>query len=302
MTLPSRPAEQSLAVSAADPRAGILWMLLTVALFVSLDALAKYLTQYYPTLQVTWARFFFHAMWLIPVLRWRFFSIMRTRHITLQLSRGFLMFIANALFFAGVSLMPLVSASTIVMLSPLIVTALSVPLLGEQVGPRRWACVIAACIGALIVIRPGAGVLHWAALLPLGSALSYGLYQIATRHVGQVDPPMTTLFYSVSVGVPLTTLIMPFIWVAPDLKAWLLMAGLGLIGGVSHFTLIKAFAAAPVAVVAPFNYTNLIWATLFGFLLFQELPDRWTILGALIIATSGLYAFLREQKRRAEDT
>lgn len=295
----ARPV-QNLAAPAGNPRTGILWMLLTVALFVSLDALAKYLTQYYPPLQVTWARFFFHAFWLIPILRWRFFSIMRTRHITLQLSRGLCMFVANALFFAGVSLMPLVSASSILMLSPLIVTALSVPLLGEYVGPRRWACIGAACIGAVIVIRPGSGVLQWAALLPLGSALSYGFYQIATRRVSQLDPPMTTLFYSVSVGVPLTTLIMPFIWVAPDLQGWLLMAGLGLIGGVSHFTLIKAFAAAPIAVVAPFNYTNLIWATLFGFLLFSELPDRWTVLGALIIAASGLYAFFREQKRRTE--
>jgi len=273
-------------------------MLLTILLFVSMDTIGKYLTQSYPVLQVTWARFFFHALWMAVFLRWRLSAILRTRHLGLQLSRGTCMLIANTLFIAGVSAMPLVQNNAILLISPLVATALSVPLLGEQVGPRRWACVAAGFIGALVIIRPGLGVFQWAALFPLGAACSFALYQIATRQLRHSDPAMTTLFYTVAVGAPVTSLIMPFIWVMPDTQGWLLMASMGLLGGIGHFTLIKAFAAAPVAVVTPFNYTNLIWATMLGFLVFNELPDRWTIIGATIIIASGLYAFFREQQRQ----
>jgi drug/metabolite transporter (DMT)-like permease len=277
---------------------GILWMLLTIVLFVSMDTIGKYLTQSYPVIQVTWARFFFHALWLGLFLGRRLPTVVRTRNPRLQLARGCLMLLANTLFVAGVSVMSLVDTTSILLTNPLIVTALSVPLLGEKVGPRRWACVAAGCVGALIIIRPGFGMMQWAALLPLGAACCFALFQIITRRLSQTDEPLTTLFYTISVGTPVTTLIMPFVWVMPDWQGWLLMAAMGLIGGVSHFTLIKAFATAPAAVVSPFTYTNLLWATLFGFIIFGELPDRWTVIGALIIVVSGLYAFFREQQRK----
>ena len=226
-------------------------MSLTVLLFVAMDTVGKYLTQNYPVLQVTWARFFFHAIWLVVYLRRQLFVVMRTQRLGLQLSRGGLMLIANVLFIAGVSMMPLVDTISVLLISPLLVTALSVPLLGEHVGVRRWACVFAGCIGALIIIRPGVGVMQWAALLPLGAACSYALYQIATRQLRQSDAPLTTLFYTVSLGVPVTCLLMPFVWVGPDAVGWILMALMGLLGSVSHFTLIKAFNAAPAAVVSP---------------------------------------------------
>ena len=209
------------------------------------------------------------------------------------------MLAANTFFVAGVSMMPLVETHSILLLSPLLATALSVPLLGERVGLRRWSCIAAGFMGALIIIRPGLGVMQMAALFPLGAACSYALYQIATRQLSHSDPPLTTLFYTVAVGVPVTTLAMPFIWQAPDLYGWMLMAGMGLLGSISHFTLIKAFSAAPVAVVAPFNYTNMIWATVFGFIIFSELPDFWTLFGAAIIISSSLYAFAREQRRQS---
>jgi drug/metabolite transporter (DMT)-like permease len=149
---------------------GILWMLLTIVLFVSMDTIGKYLTQSYPVIQVTWARFFFHALWLGLFLGRRLPTVVRTRNPRLQLARGCLMLLANTLFVAGVSVMSLVDTTSILLTNPLIVTALSVPLLGEKVGPRRWACVAAGCVGALIIIRPGFGVMQWAALLPLGAA------------------------------------------------------------------------------------------------------------------------------------
>ena len=286
----------------ASIRRGILWMILTVALFVSMDTVGKYLTQDYPVLQVTWARFFFHAMWLLLFLRWRVVSVARTRRPGIQLFRGFLMVTANTLFIAGVSVMPLVDTNSILLISPLLVTALSVPLLGEYVGPRRWACVAAGFIGALIIIRPGSGVMQWAAFFPLGAACCFSFYQIATRQISQTEPALTSLFYTVSIGAPVMSLIMPFVWVMPDWQGWLLMAAMGLIGGISHFTFIKAFTAAPVSIVSPLTYTNLIWATFFGFIFFGEWPDSWTVAGALIIVTSGLYAFFREQQHKKAQT
>ena len=274
-------------------------MLLTILLFVSMDTIGKYLTQSYPVLQITWARFFFHALWLILFLRWRLLTVVSTQRLGLQLTRGSLMLIANAFFIGGISVMPLVTNNSILLLSPLFATALSALLLAEYVGPRRWACVVAACLGALLIIRPGSGAVQLAALLPLGSALCFALYQIITRQVSQLDLPMTSLFYTVAVGAPVSSVLMPFVWVPPDAEGWLLMTGMGLLGGIGHFTLIKAFTAAPVAVVTPFTYTNLIWATLLGYLVFSELPDRWTVIGAAIIIASGLYAFFREQQRRA---
>lgn len=283
---------------ATDAPRGIMWMLLTVSLFVGMDTIGKFLAQSYPVIQVTWARFAFHALWLVTFLGWRLPVVVRTRRLKLQLARGALMVIANTLFIAGVSVMPLVDTNAILLTSPLFVTALSVPLLGEQVGIRRWSSVLAGMVGALIIIRPGYGTMQWVALFPLGAAISFALYQLATREVTRFDPPLTTLFYTVSVGTPVTSLIMPFVWVTPDVAAWLLMGAMGLIGAVSHFTLIKAFTAAPAAVIAPFNYTNLVWATLFGFAVFGELPDVLTVLGASIITASGLYAFFREHRVR----
>ena len=265
-------------------------------LFVSMDTLAKYLTQTYPVLQVVWARFFFHAVWLALYLRGQLPRYLRSQRLGLQLGRGVCLVATTFLFFSAIALLPLAEASAIMLVGPLVVTALSVPLLGEHVGPRRWVSVAVGFGGALIIIRPGTEVMQWASLLPLAAACIYGLYQISTRVLSRHDPPFTTLLYTVSVGLPLTTLLLPWIWVWPDAWGWLLMACVGLLGGLSHFTLIKAFSVAPAVVVTPFSYSNMIWAISLGFVVFNELPDRWTVIGASIIAASGLYIFYREQK------
>ena len=267
-------------------------------LFVSMDTLAKYLTQSYPILQVVWARFFFHGIWLALYLNRQLPRYIRSQRVWLQLGRGTCLVVTTFLFFSAISLLPLADASAIMLVGPLVVTALSMPLLGEYVGPRRWASVIVGFAGALIIIRPGSDVMQWASLLPFAAACIYGLYQISTRILSRYDPPFTTLLYTVSVGLPLTSMLLPFVWVWPDSTGWLLMAGVGMLGGVSHFTLIKAFSAAPVVVVTPFSYSNMIWAISLGYMVFGELPDRWTLIGAGIIAGSGLYIFYREQQRK----
>lgn len=279
-----------------DARRGILWMLLTMLLFVSLDSVAKALVQHYPVLQVVWARYFFHAVLLIALLAPRLPRIVRTRRLGLQFVRAMLLVMVSLMFFASLGYMKLVEASAIMFLSPILVTALSVPLLREKVGLRRWAGVAVGFIGALIIIRPGLGVMQWASLLVIGAAAANALYQISTRLLHNTDETMTTLFYTAMVGALVTSAIVPFVWVMPDLTGWALMALAGLIGGVGHFCLIRAFTLAPAPVVAPFSYSSLIWSTLFGFLFFTELPDLWTIVGALLIAGGGLYIFYREQR------
>lgn len=280
-----------------DARRGIAWMLLTMGLFVSMDALAKWLTQHYPVPQVIWARYAFHFLLLAAFLNVRVPRLARSRNLKLQIGRSLLLVATTTLFFFGISQVPLATASALMYVAPLIVTLLSIPLLGEPVGPRRLTSVAIGFVGAVIILRPGASVFDLAALLPLGAACSYALYQITTRMLSAVDQPLTTLFYTALVGAVLATLAVPFFWQAPDLRGWGVMVAVGGLGAVSQFCLIKAFQAAPASVVTPFGYSSILWATFYGWLLFGDLPDLWTLLGAGVIVGSGLYILHREHVR-----
>lgn len=285
------------ALERASPGWGVAWMLATTLMFVGMDTLAKHLTQTYPVAQVVWARYVFHVLLLALFLGWRLPRVVRTRRLGLQLLRSVFLLGATGLFFAALAFIPLANASAIMFVAPLIVTALSLPLLGERVGPRRFAGVAAGFAGALVIIRPGTAAMDPAAFLALGAAGCYAFYQISTRRLAATDAPLTTLAYSASVGALATSLAVPFAWVAPAPADWAAMAGMGLLGGVGHFALIKAFQHAAAATIAPFGYASLIWATLFGFLAFGDLPDAWTVAGAGLIAASGLYIFHRERVR-----
>ena len=272
-------------------------MLLTMLLFVSMDSMAKYLSRDYPVPQVVWARYAFHMLILVIYLRGRVLPTLRTRAPRLQMLRSVAMVVTTGVFFLGLSFVPLATASAIMFVGPLVVTALSMPLLGEHVGPRRWAGVAVGFVGALVIIRPGTEVFDLAALLPLCAACGYALYQIMTRMVARTgEPPMTSLVYTALLGAVLASLAVPFFWVTPDFEGWLLMAVMGLFGGLGHFTLIKAFEAAPAPVITPFGYSSIVWATLLGLLVFGELPDLLTFAGAGVIIVSGLYVFHRERQ------
>lgn len=289
---------------AAPPRSrtaahqeGILWMLFAVFLFVTMDAIAKHLVRTYPVAQVVWGRYTFHLLLLTILLGRRLPEVAATQRLGVQLLRSMLVLGTTILFFFGLRFVPLAEASAIMLVSPLIVTALSVPLLGEHVGAHRWAGVLVGFAGALVIMRPGAGLLAAPALLPLGAAGIYALYQITTRMLSRTDAPLTTLVYTPLVGTVAASAAVPFFWTSPDATGWGLMVLLGFLGGVSHFALIKAFQSSRAATIAPFGYTNLVWATLFGILFFGEYPDARTLVGAAIIVGSGLYIFHRERLR-----
>lgn len=291
------PQTQQTAAPSIDIRQGILWMLAAMMMFSATNALAKLLMAHYPVMQVVWARYFFQFSLLLIFLGPRIRRVMVTSKLTVQLGRSLLMLGTSTLFFFGLSMVALADQSAIMFVAPILVTALSMPLLGERVGPRRWAGIFVGFLGALIIIRPGSGMMQLAALFPLGSACLYALLQISTRFLGRIDNTMTTLFYTASSGTLITTVLVPFFWTTPDTSGWMMMAALGVTSNLGHFSLIKAYEAAPAPTVAPFSYVNLLWATLFGYILFSDLPDIWTVTGAVIIASSGLYIFHREQQR-----
>jgi drug/metabolite transporter (DMT)-like permease len=281
---------------------GIMLALGALFLFSLLDVQAKYLGQTLPVPQVVWARYFGHfAIMAIIFMPRRGLGLMRTRRPGLQLVRSILLLLCTAIFFTAIQYMPLADAVSISFVSPLLVVALSVPLLGEVVGPRRWTAVGVGFIGAMIIVRPGLGVMHWAAWMLLIMALGFALYQITTRMLSRTDDPITTLFFSAVVGAGVMSLIVPFFWQMPlEPEHWLMLASLGIIGGVGHYALIKSFEFAPVAVLAPLAYTALLWNTLFGYLVFGDLPDRWTLIGALVLIATGIYILYREGVRGRE--
>ena len=280
-----------------DNRRGIYWMLVTTGLFTSLDATAKYLSQDYPVPQVLWARFAFHLLFVSAFLGVRLSVTLRSQRIGLQLLRSLLMLITTGMFFFAVKSLPLADVVSIMFVGPLFVTALSVPLLRDYVGPRRWVAVGIGFLGALVIVRPGSGIMHGLAILPVLAAFSHALYTITTRQLANHDLPMTTLFYTAALGAVATTAVVPFFWVTPDLSGWLLMALVGLFGAAGHLTLIKALGYASPVVVAPLSYLSLLWSIGFGFALFGHLPDTTTLLGAALIAASGIYVFHRERIR-----
>ena len=275
--------------------AGIGWMLLTTFLFIALDTLAKYLLQLYPAPQVIWARFFFHLLLAMAMMGPSLLSGIRSGRPLLQHARSVTLLLTTTLFMIGLSTVELATATAIMFLTPLVVTLLSIPILGEKVGPRRLAGVLVGFGGALVIVRPGFESLSLGMLLLLGASFSNAFYQLVTRQVRHYDGTNTTFFYTALAGTVVFSAILPLDWQTPQGIDWLLFVVLGVLGGLSQLCLIRAFRLAPAAVVSPFSYTGLIWATLFGFAVFLELPDLWTMLGALLIVGSGLYVFHRER-------
>jgi drug/metabolite transporter (DMT)-like permease len=275
-------------------------MLVAVVLFVVMDALGKYLSLRYPVIQVVWARYAFHLLAMAPILLHPRVTVL-TNRLGLQLLRSMCLLGTTFLFYSAVQHIPLATANAIAFVGPLLVTALSVPLLGERVGPRRWAAVFVGFIGVMVIIRPGAGMRDWAMLLPVGVAVCFAFYQITTRLLSRTDAALTTLFWTGAGGLLVSTAALPFNWTTPDLFSWVLLASIGVVGCVSHLLMIKAYQAAPAAVLAPFIYTQLVWAIPMGYVLFGDFPDSWTLVGAAIVVGSGLYVWYRESARRRKD-
>jgi len=277
---------------------GIALMCGAVATFSCLDTTGKYLLHHMHPLQVVWVRytgaFLLALLFLNPVTRP---GMLVTRRPWLQVGRSALLLLSTALNFFALQFLQLDEALSILFSTPFIVAVLCGPLLGEWVGWRRWIAIGVGFLGVLLVARPGFGGLHPAALLSLGSAVCYSLYSISTRVLARSDSSETTLFYSNLVGALAMLPIVPFVWSMPS--SWfiiLLMVVIGAFGSFGHYLLIRGHRLAPASVLAPFIYTQLVWTTTLGFLVFGDVPHRWTIVGGLIVVGSGLYLLYRERK------
>ncbi len=276
---------------------GIGMTLLAIGLFAFMDTIGKSLMQRYPAPQVVWARYFFQCTLMLLFLpRLGVTGFLRTRRHGLQVGRGLLLLLATLCMYGAISVVPLADAYAITFTAPLLVTALSVPLLKERVGWRRWTAVVIGFIGVLIVIRPGFGQVPWQLMLPLITAACFAVYQIFTRMIS-VDPcetPFVMLFYLAWVGALATTLVVPFYWQPVAPLDWLWMAAIGGLGATGHMVLIRALTIAPASLIAPFTYSQIIWALILGFLVFGDVPDAGMLAGCTVIIASGLFVFYRE--------
>ncbi|MEC9328781.1 MAG: DMT family transporter [Pseudomonadota bacterium] len=280
---------------------GILFMCLAILLMPVMNTIAKILTVDYPLTQVVWARFTGHFV-CMTLLFWpgRGLKLFRSGRPVLQLLRSVIMFLSNGCYIVALSTVALATASAIMFTAPLIVTTLSVPLLGERVGLRRWAAVVVGFIGALIIIRPGLNTPAFdgtalGIVLLLFSAATFALYQILTRKLSDQDSAETNIVYTALIAAIVTTCIMPFVLVMPKgVGDGLLFALVGVVGGFSQYFIAKALEQAPASVVSPYLYGELLLAAMVGFAVFGDFPDHWTWLGAAVIAASGLYIAYRE--------
>jgi drug/metabolite transporter (DMT)-like permease len=228
-------------------------------------------------------------------------NLFRYTRLDTQVIRGLLLFFSSFLYFHGLVYLPLPTAASISLTSPLIVTALSSRFLGEPVGPRRWAAVAVGFIGALIVVRPGHADFEWHTLYIVASTICSALYQLFSRRYGQAERPEASATMATIVGALVAAPFLPFEWVTP-LPGWdmVLFVAIGVMAGVGHYLLTIAYSQAPAAVIAPFNYLQLVGAAILGYLLFKDVPDMWTWIGAGVIMSSGLYIGHRERLRHRE--
>ncbi|PWC33838.1 DMT family transporter [Azospirillum sp. TSO35-2] len=283
---------------------GIASMLASVLFFSMMNVLAKLLMDRFPVVEVMFFRSLFA---LLPVclsihLGTGFATTLRTRYPLGHMGRSLIGLTTMVAMFWSFHLLPLGDAIALNFAAPLFLTALSVPLLGEKVGIHRWSAVLVGFVGVLIIVRPSGDVLNLGAMVALGGALTNALAMIAIRQLSRTEPPNTIVFYFTLLTTVLLGLALPFAWVTPDPLSWGLLLATGLLGGCGQLALTRAYSLAPAAVVAPLNYTALLLAVTFGWLLWNEVPTGTMAAGAAVVMASGLYILHRETRRRVTPT
>ena len=275
-------------------------MLVALFCFALLDATSKHLSQTYSVPLLVWARYTLHCLMMVivlaPSMRWKLIS---TGRPVAQVVRGTLLVAVTGFAIAAIRVMPLAEATALLFVAPLFVVLLAGPLLGERAGPLRWLAVLAGFGGTLLIARPGGTLPATGVALALTAAACYSVYQIQTRRLSATESTVTMLFYTALMGSLLMTLGLPWFWGGPRPTPGdaLMIASLGVYGGVGHFLLIRAFRHAPASTLSPFQYTQLIWATLLGWGIYGQLPDSLSILGMVIVVGSGLLVAVAERQR-----
>lgn len=311
MTVASRAAERGAptktleqpphAQAVHSPARGILLLVASTVVFSLCDVVTKLLTATLPATEVAWIRYATFACFVVPtVLLTGGPELFRARRPGLQVLRTFGMVGSTLFFTQALRYLPVAESTAIYFISPILIMALSILFLGESVGWRRWSAAIVGLVGVLVVIRPGTDAFQAPALLPLLGATSWAFGAVVTRKMSGSDHPLTTLAYSAVVGCLILTVALPFGWAMPSPHEIGLAVLMGLFFTIGQWLVVLAYRYGNASVIAPFSYAQLIWAGGLGYLVFGSLPDRWTIVGAGIIAASGLYTAYRERVRALE--
>jgi drug/metabolite transporter (DMT)-like permease len=302
LPLPEKKSAARTAPARADhPFKGIALILASTVFLGTSDVTAKYLSATLPSIEIAWIRFLTFALIMSPaMLPGSPLYALRTARPGLQVMRGIALLGSSLFFISGLRFLPIAEASATGFVSPLFVTALSIVLLGESVGVRRWLATAIGLIGVLIILRPGTSAFHPAAFFPIISALAWAATLIMTRMMSGREHAITTMTYSSIVGVGILSVLVPFVWVAPSWHDILFGIFIGIASTAGQWIVVLAFRYADASVLAPFSYTQLLWVSILGFLIFGEIPDIWTVIGAAFIVASGLYTAHRERVRRSQ--
>lgn len=276
--------------------AGAAYALAATVCFVCMDTLAKYGGQFLSVPMLVWGRYSFHLIFLLCLIPFvGLANVVVTGQPRRHLLRGLCLALATGFAYTAVQFVPLVDLYAVAFTVPLMVTVLSIPVLGEKVGLRRWVAVFVGLLGVLVVVRPGLVEFNIGLVLAFAMAIVFSLYQILTRGADRVDGPFVGLFYAATIGTLAASLVVPFAWTTPSLREWVFLMLLGMFGALGHLMLIMALRNAPASFVSPFTYAQIIWATIIGILVFNDLPDPYTLLGAAIVIAAGIFVIWRER-------
>jgi len=296
-----KPATRPAPARADRPFRGIALILASTVFLGASDVTAKYLSATLPSIEIAWIRFLVFALIMSPaMLRGSPLFALHSQRPGLQVMRGVALLASSLFFISGLRFLPIAEASATGFVSPLFVTALSIAFLGERVGIRRWIATALGLIGVLIILRPGTSAFHPAAFFPMVSALAWATTLIMTRMMSGREHALTTMTWSSIVGVCVLCALVPFVWVAPSRHDILFGILIGVASTLGQWIVVLAFRYADASVLAPFSYTQLLWVSILGFVIFGEVPDIWTVLGAVFIVGSGLYTAHRERVRRSQ--
>lgn len=274
---------------------GMILYMLAILCMATMDMMAKAVASEVHVIQAVWARYAGQTILVTLLVLPRIRTVARTRYPKLQFARSVFLLIGTTMFFFGLSHLGLAEATAIMDINPMLITLGAALFLGERLGPRRTIGVTVALIGALIVIRPGSEVFSPAAIFPVVAACSYASFVLITRRVGRDEDVWTSLFYTAIFGAVVLSLIVPAVWEPVPPRLWVLMGGIALAGALGQLLMIRALSEAEASLVAPFSYVGLLFAALFGALVFGEYPDLYTYIGGAVIVGAGVYVWHRER-------
>ena len=265
--------------------------LTAITLIATMDVIVKLASSSLSTPQIVWGRYISQVIAIMLIVPAGFLACARSKVPGMHVARALFMFAANFAFMAALRYLPLAEANVIGLASPLLLTALTYPVLGEKVGIGRWIAVALGFTGVLIVLQPGTALFQWAAVLPLVMAIGAAFYHVTTPFIARVEDPALSIYFLGVIGAVVMSAIVPWFWTQPDLLGWTMLLVIGVLGTIGHILIVRAFAHAPASMLAPFFYVHLIWATIYGWFIFGDLPNLPTIIGGALIIATGIYVY-----------